>query len=173
MIAAHNVKITLALSAGWWLASTSIGMSQPAREYKTFAQWCQNLSKLSAQQKHTVEVLLKKAETTECNAASQKLTNLTELDLSFNQIVDIKPISNLTNLTRLYLSSNQIVDIKPISNLTNLTRLYLSSNQIVDIKPISNLTNLTRLDLSDNKITDRTCPLKPASICQFQKPEEQ
>ena len=35
----------------------------------TFADWCRQKADLSPEAKHTVEVLLKQAETTECDAA--------------------------------------------------------------------------------------------------------
>ncbi|GAJ21865.1 unnamed protein product, partial [marine sediment metagenome] len=39
------------------------------------------------------------------------LTNLTWLDLAYNQISDISPLASFTNLTVLHLSYNQINDI--------------------------------------------------------------
>ncbi|MBD1804085.1 leucine-rich repeat domain-containing protein [Microcoleus sp. FACHB-SPT15] len=96
------------------------------------------------------------------------LTNLTVLFLSNNSIADLKPLSTLTRLTHLRLNKNQIIDLKPLSTLTNLNRLDLFNNFIADIQPLSSLTNLTRLYLSNNQIlTDKTCPVKPASVCSF------
>jgi small GTP-binding protein len=82
------------------------------------------------------------------------LTNLTELDLSINQITDISFLKDLTNLTELDLSSNQITDYSFLKNLTSLTYLDLSSNKITDISFLKNLTTLTALGLSSNQITD-------------------
>jgi Leucine-rich repeat (LRR) protein len=84
----------------------------------------------------------------------QNLSNLTSLDLSYNQISDISFLESFTNLTELYLSSNRISDIHFLANLTNLTSLNMSYNQISDGRFLANLTNLTSLNLSDNKITD-------------------
>ncbi|MCB9279958.1 MAG: leucine-rich repeat domain-containing protein [Lewinellaceae bacterium] len=42
----------------------------------------------------------------------EKLTNLHTLDLSSNQISDIRFLEKLTNLHTLDLSSNQISDIR-------------------------------------------------------------
>ena len=86
----------------------------------------------------------------------QYCTDLMNLSLDSNQIVDISPLSGLTNLTGLYLSTNQIVDISPLSGLTDLEYLYLSTNQIVNITALSGLTNLTWLLLSTNQIVDIT-----------------
>ncbi|MFV0426087.1 MAG: leucine-rich repeat domain-containing protein [Beutenbergiaceae bacterium] len=82
------------------------------------------------------------------------LTNLTHLSLGSIEIVDVGPLSGLTNLTSLYLSGNEIVDVGPLSGLTNLTSLNLSGNKIVDVGPLSGLTNLTDLNLSGNEIVD-------------------
>ncbi len=109
---------------------TTPSIATPVENSKQFIDWCEQKSTLPPQTKHTVEVLLKIAETQNCNQANQKLTNLTYLDLSLNKISDIKPLSNLTNLTILSLQFNQISDIKPLSALTNLTELNLSFNQI-------------------------------------------
>lgn len=79
-----------------------------------------------------------------------QLTNLTSLDLDYNQISDITPLAKLTNLTSLYLGDNQISDITPLTKLTNLTSLNLRGNQISDITPLTKLMNLGWLDLGDN-----------------------
>jgi len=85
-----------------------------------------------------------------------RLTNLTELNLSRNQIAEIpKEIGNLVNLEVLILFDNQIVEIpKEIGNLVNLQILSLNSNKITEIpKEIGNLVNLLELYLSENLIT--------------------
>ena len=190
------------LSAIVALSGTSLGVKaaevRSGNSRRTFADWCRQKADLSPQAKHTVEVLLKKAETTECDAANQKLSTLTELDLDNNYISDIKPLESLTNLTSLDLGNNQITDIKPLESLTSLTSLDLGNNQIIDIthnqirdiKPLASLTNLTVLDLNHNRISDikplesltklirlnlsgnpiapKTCPLKPESICKWE-----
>jgi len=80
---------------------------------------------LSPEAKHTVEVLLEEAETTDCDAADGKLSGLTKLDLSDNSISDLQPLQSLTKLTDLDLDDNSISDIKPLASLTNLTGIEL------------------------------------------------
>ena len=46
-----------------------------------------------------LRVLLNKAGTSDCNEADRVLSNLTELNLNWNKITDITPLSALTNLT--------------------------------------------------------------------------
>ena len=132
----------------------AVAQKQRGDSGRTFADWCREKDSLSPEAKHTVEMMLEKVETTECNVASQKLSTLTELQLVSNQISDIKPLASLTNLTVLVLNFNQISDIKPLASLTNLNTLYLANNQISDIKPLASLTNLEELLLSYNQISD-------------------
>ncbi|MEG4572110.1 leucine-rich repeat domain-containing protein, partial [Microcoleus sp. N3A4] len=153
-----NLPRSIALTCCVLLALSGNGGSAKAAEVrsgnKTFAEWCREKDSLSSEAKHTVDMLLQQAGTTECDGANQKLSLLTELNLSFNQISDIKPLESLTNITELNLQNNQISDIKPLESLTNLTQLVLSFNQISDIKPLKSLTNLTELILSFNQISD-------------------
>jgi len=83
-------------------------------------------------------------------------SSLTYLDLSNNNISDIRSLSSLTGLQTLYLSTNQITNITPLIDLTSLTYLDLSNNQISDISPLNNqkLANLTYLNLDNNQISD-------------------
>jgi internalin A len=151
---------SIALTCCLLLALSGNGLSAKAAETRsensrrTFADWCRQKADLSPEAKHTVEVLLQQAGTTECDAANQTLLSLTGLLLPNNQISDIKPLESLTNLTVLFLPNNQISDIKPLESLTNLNLLYLDKNQISDIKPLESLTNLTVLDLDNNQISD-------------------
>ncbi|HAO12629.1 MAG TPA: leucine Rich Repeat (LRR)-containing protein, partial [Planktothrix sp. UBA8407] len=107
--------IGLALTLG--ISNSSLS-APPSTEFKTFAQWCENQNQLGEKTKHTIEMLLKVAETTDCNQANQTLSQIITLDLERNQITDISPLSSLTQLTSLDLTDNQISDISPLSSLT-------------------------------------------------------
>jgi internalin A len=97
-----------------------------------------------------------------------KLTNLWILNLWRNQVADIKPLSTLSKITDLDLSDNRIISLVPLSTLTDLSKLVLKGNLIKDLKPLSSLKNLIYLNLSNSpKLTDKSCPVKPASICFF------
>ena len=68
------------------------------------------------------------------------LTKLKSLDLYGNQkVADISPLAGLTNLTDLILSRNRIVDVSPLAGLTKLQTLTLDQNRIADFEPISSL----------------------------------
>nr|ABD75797.1 hypothetical protein [uncultured bacterium] len=75
------------------------------------------------------------------------LPNLTQLDISSNQLSDLTPLYKLPNLTLLNVGTNQLSDITPLSALSNLIELRLSSNQLNDISPLVSLTRLTKLHL--------------------------
>ncbi len=138
------------------LLQTTKAIATPLRQpVKSFTEWCQQKSTLPESTKYTVEVLLEKADTQDCQQANRKLSSLTRLYLWDNdkQISDVKPLSSLTNLTYLSVWGNQISDVKPLSSLTNLTYLNLARNQISDVKPLSSLTNLTYLNLWKNQIS--------------------
>ena len=89
----------------------------PCHPLRTFADWCLTRANLIPEAKHTVDVLLEKAETNDCDAADRKLSSLTELYINHDQISDIKPLASLTNLTQLVLCFNEIGDIKPLVQL--------------------------------------------------------
>ena len=85
-----------------------------------------------------------------------ELKNLTTLNLSFNQLTRISSkIEELKNLTTLYLSDNQLIQLPPeITELKNLTTLYLVRNQLTQLPPeITELKNLTTLYLVRNQLT--------------------
>ncbi|MBE9121910.1 leucine-rich repeat domain-containing protein [Tychonema sp. LEGE 07199] len=125
-------------------------------EFSSFTDWCLHKYSLSEAARYTVEVLLKKAGTSDIYEANQILSSSNKLALYYNQISDITPLQSLTNLTELNLDNNQISDITPLQSLTNLTKLALYNNQISDITPLQSLTNLTSLHLSKNPISDIT-----------------
>jgi small GTP-binding protein len=84
-----------------------------------------------------------------------ELKNLTELNLSKNQLEPLPPeIGELKNLTELNLSRNQLETLPPeIGELKNLTELNLTGNQLETLPPeIGELKNLTKLDLSRNQL---------------------
>jgi len=114
--------------------------------------------------KDTDTLILNIAQFTELPSDVWKLTNLTYLDLSRNQLSGSIPpeIGNLTNLTYLNLGFNQLTGSIPpeLGNLTNLTYLGLYLNQLTGSIPpeIGNLTNLEQLSLEGNQLTGSIPP---------------
>ena len=52
--------------------------------------------------------------------------DVAKLDLVWNMITDLSPLSGLTNLKVLALNDNLITDISPLAGLTKLEELYIS-----------------------------------------------
>src|SRR4028119_1469061 len=77
-----SALITLALSGN----GISVLAAETQTANKTFGDWCREKADLTPEVQHTIEVLLKQAETTECDAANQRLSSITELDLRENEI---------------------------------------------------------------------------------------
>ncbi|CAL6070671.1 leucine_Rich Repeat (LRR)-containing protein [Hexamita inflata] len=82
----------------------------------------------------------------------QIMTQLTQLNLSLNQISDISLLAQLTNLTSLDLGQNNIECTSVLSNLKQLVSLDLSENLITDLSSLRNLLNLQILDVSYNNL---------------------
>lgn len=99
--------------------------------------------------------------------------NLKSLDLSYNQIKDVKPLLKLYDIKDLNLSHNKISDVSYLSNLTSLEQLNLSDNNISDLSHsrentkddddsdydktsdsvFKNMTHLAFLDLSNSNVS--------------------
>jgi len=83
-----------------------------------------------------------------------KLTFLTSLDLSFNQITHVLSLKELKYLTSLHLSNSQISDYSFLKELKSLSTLNLSENRISDYSFLKELKSLTSLSLVGNQISD-------------------
>ena len=87
--------------------------------------------------------------------AVQKLNELQSLDLSVNMISNIYPFIYADcryTVTNLNLSYNNLSDLMPLSMMPNLQFLDLSYNQIVSLQALMNLTNLRSLRLTGNPL---------------------
>ncbi|CAL6078881.1 Conserved_hypothetical protein [Hexamita inflata] len=82
----------------------------------------------------------------------QVMTQLTQLNLSLNQISDIRLLASLTNLTALDLGQNNIECASVISNFKQLISLDLSENLITDLSNLRDLVKLQILDVSYNNL---------------------
>uniref|UniRef100_A0A8D3CCW8 Si:ch211-180f4.1 n=1 Tax=Scophthalmus maximus TaxID=52904 RepID=A0A8D3CCW8_SCOMX len=88
----------------------------------------------------------------------QRLTNLTELDLSQNHFTQVSSMGlcSLDRLVTLYLEENHIEELVDYSlrNLSSLEELYINHNHISSIGPkaFAGLTNLLRLHLNSNRL---------------------
>ncbi len=84
------------------------------------------------------------------------MSDVTELDLSDQNISDIRALSRCSNLERLNLSGNNVTDLTPLLDLHNLTWLNLMDNRVSDLLPLMGLSKLTYLDVENNYLEDIT-----------------
>ena len=76
------------------------------------------------------------------------LEKVRDLTLADNQLTRIpKELEKLTKLKRLDISYNQLTDVKGLEKLTQLEKLDLKYNQLTDVKGLEKLTMLTELGL--------------------------
>ena len=80
-------------------------------------------------------------------------TQLTNLNISDNQITSLDGINQLTYLENLDASHNEITSIAALE-YPALAYLNLSNNWLSDLSGIENLSSLTCLDISGNLISD-------------------
>lgn len=99
-------------------------------------------------------------------SASKSLASLESLYLTNNQIKDISTIAELLNLKRLDLDNNSLTDISAIKGLTNLEVLSLNDNQLIDISVLKDLNGLKSLNLHYNQISD-IAPLKELTNLEY------
>ena len=84
-----------------------------------------------------------------------EIKTLETLNVKNNGLPELRTLANLKQLKQLDASNNRITDISGIENLTELQDLLLSNNNIGNnIQAISNLQNLTTVSLMNNEITD-------------------
>ena len=77
------------------------------------------------------------------------MTNLKELNLTSNRIVEVACLNDLKGLTTLILNSNRIEDVSSL-NLPILTHLSLDRNRIKTISGLRGVKKLEELSLLGN-----------------------
>ncbi|XP_051889304.1 protein phosphatase 1 regulatory subunit 7-like [Pristis pectinata] len=78
------------------------------------------------------------------------LSQLTSLDISYNQLTDIMAVNELPCLEELFASHNKLCGVIDLSRCNKLQELDLSNNKISEIQGLSLLETLTSIDLSSN-----------------------
>ncbi|WP_319774622.1 leucine-rich repeat domain-containing protein [Breoghania sp.] len=84
------------------------------------------------------------------------LTALQVLDVSRSQVMDLTPLSGMTALQSLNLSETRVADPTPLAGMTALQSLNLSDTQVIDLTPLAGMTTLQSLNLSDTQVIDLT-----------------
>ncbi len=81
-------------------------------------------------------------------------TNLQSLNIGYNSVTNLNPLSNCWKLTLLGLFENRVTDVTPLTGLTNLVTLELWNNRVTSVLALSNLNQLTSLSLGYNGLTN-------------------
>ena len=76
-------------------------------------------------------------------SALASLGNLSSLDLSSNPIANWNPISTLTNLTELYLQSDSLIDLSFLPTSPRLEKLDITLNRITNALLLGVETGIT------------------------------
>ncbi|MBC1676101.1 LPXTG cell wall anchor domain-containing protein [Listeria welshimeri] len=82
------------------------------------------------------------------------LKSLVDLNLTWNNITDLSPLTENDHITNLNLNYNQFNNVAPIATMKNLQVLYLNNNNLTSIDSLSTLRGLTIAYADNNKITD-------------------
>ena len=81
-------------------------------------------------------------------------TQLSELELDYNQITSLSAVKTLKYLEYLNVAHNDIVSTSSLSAFPLLASLNLSGNRLCELSGIGELDGLVSLDVSDNYISD-------------------
>ena len=84
--------------------------------------------------------------------------NLTELDVSANEIDDANALTRLAQLMKLRITSNSIRSLAFAAKLPNLEQLFLQGNQISHMKEFAALSELPSLRVLYLRNVDGSCP---------------
>ena len=82
------------------------------------------------------------------------LANLEKLDVSYNSITSLDPISSCIKLNWLCADGNQLTNLDGISPLSLLTHLSLDYNKLTDVSTLGSCMELTNLSIANNEVTD-------------------
>ncbi len=82
----------------------------------------------------------------------QYLTNLRMVNLAYNDIEDITPVSDLKKLVYFYGENNRIKDIASLTYCERLESINVSNNDMKDISDLSALKKLKGLSMKNNNI---------------------
>ena len=93
------------------------------------------------------------AQELDCGLLSQYAPRARYLDLSSQNLSDIRPLAYLTSVRDLALDSNTIKDMSPLLGMTSLESLSIANNNLVSIPSLAGMSKLSTLYLMGNPIT--------------------
>ena len=154
-----------------------------------FVRFCEGRAKATADERYTVELMLKQAKTQDCAAAAGVLSQQPSFASQDPQLKDLYPLTLLRHWQSLMLVGNQIEDLRPLVGLSKLNFLIVAMNRVTDIAPLAQMPSLRtavlegnqietipgtlrspplqRLTLLNNPLKSKNCPLRPVKICEL------
>ena len=100
------------------------------------------------------------------------ISNLSTVNLRFNDLIRLRLPRGLTRLTELCLEGNQLTSLKLPEELSSLSELRVGNNQLTDVSLLEGLSSLTMLRLDFNNLTTatiRSCERRTHLRLQSQK----
>ena len=88
----------------------------------------------------------------DCQDIEQDLEVQGLLDFTSTGIRDLRPLAKLSNLKQLYLGKNSIVNVAPLASIPTLEKVVLRENALTNPSALKHLDNLEYLDLSHNRL---------------------
>ena len=83
------------------------------------------------------------------------LEKVTRLHLYYNKLTEVpNDLEKLTQLNDLFLEYNQLTSVKRLEKLTQLSTLHLSANQLTTVKGLEKLTQVKTMRLSAFEMTE-------------------
>ncbi|KAJ4953464.1 hypothetical protein NE237_030296 [Protea cynaroides] len=144
-------------------AKTGVGVLDLGRKLMDKVEWLPvSIGKLS----DVTELNLSENQIVALPTSIGGLKALTKLDIHSNQLINLpESFGELVNLTELDLHGNRLRSLPAsFGNLTNLIILDLGSNNFTVLPPtVGNLTNLKRLNVETNELEELPCTIGSCS----------
>ncbi len=80
-------------------------------------------------------------------------SQITELNCSEKDLMNLDGIENLINLQTLDCDNNNLISLKGIENIVNLEILICRGNNLTSLEGLENLINIKYLDITRNNLT--------------------
>ncbi len=121
---------------------------------------------------HTRAVLARVAQHQgDCAGLYEALSNITELNVAYEEITDITLIGALPQLQSLNISGVRAKSLAPLRNLKNLRELIVVSRNVANLNMVSELDQLEKLFIDNTRLTnlDFLRPLKKLVSLHFEE----
>lgn len=84
----------------------------------------------------------------------EKLSALTELNISHTAVNNLKPLANSFDLQVLKFSGTKVSDLSPLSGLTSLKEIDFSNTAVTSVEPLVRLPELKSVKMDTTNVTN-------------------